>query len=168
MQKFLTSNIILLDMDVSVTFTLNGKQVTVKAPAAKSLLRTLREDLNITSVKPGCEAGECGACTVLMDGQAVTSCLVMISQVEGHQIVTAEGLIKDGQMDPLQQAFIEEGASQCGYCTPGFIMSAKGLLMEKPNPNENEILDAISGNICRCGAYPRIVNAIKKVGGEQR
>jgi len=87
--------------------------------------------------------------------------------VEGHQIVTAEGLIKDGQMDPLQQAFIEEGASQCGYCTPGFIMSAKGLLIEKPNPNENEILDAISGNICRCGAYPRIVNAIKKVGGEQ-
>lgn len=167
MQKFLTPKIILMDMDVSVTFTLNGKQVTVKAPAAKSLLRTLREDLGITSVKPGCEAGECGACTVLMDGKAVTSCLVMISQVEGHQIVTAEGLVKDGRLDPLQEAFVDEGASQCGYCTPGFIMSAKGLLLEKPNPNENEILEAIGGNICRCGAYPRIISAIKKVSGEQ-
>ncbi len=154
-------------MEVTVNFVLNGKQVSVKAPAAKSLLRTLREDLNITSVKPGCEAGECGACTVLMDGKAVTSCLVMISQVEGHQIITAEGLVKDGKLDPIQEAFVEEGASQCGYCTPGFVVSAKGLLLENPNPTENEILEAIGGNICRCGAYPRIVSAIKKVSGDQ-
>lgn len=149
-------------MEVEVSFVLNGRPVTVKAPPAKSLLRVLREDLGITSVKPGCEAGECGACTVLFDGKAVTSCLVMISQVEGHEVTTVEGLSKEGRLDPLQEKFIEEGALQCGYCTPGFIMSAKALLNENPNPSEEEILEAISGNICRCGAYPRIVSAIKR------
>ncbi len=150
-------------MEITVSFFLNGKRVTVTAPPAKSLLRVLREDLGVTSVKPGCEAGECGACTVLLDGQAVTSCLIMISQVEGKQITTAEGLERNGALDPIQEAFIEEGALQCGYCTPGFIMAAKGLLNENPNPTDEEILEGISGNICRCGAYPRIVSAIKKV-----
>ncbi|MGC8569394.1 MAG: (2Fe-2S)-binding protein [Nitrososphaeria archaeon] len=150
-------------MEITVSFFLNGKRVTVTAPPAKSLLRVLREDLGVTSVKPGCEAGECGACTVLLDGQAVTSCLVMISQVEGKQVITVEGLERNGALDPIQEAFIEEGALQCGYCTPGFIMAAKGLLNENPNPTDEEILEGISGNICRCGAYPRIVSAIKKV-----
>ncbi len=150
-------------MEITVSFYLNGKKVSVTAPPAKSLLRVLREDLGITSVKPGCEAGECGACTVLMDGKAVTSCLVMISQVEGKNIMTVEGLEKNGTLDPIQEAFIEEGALQCGYCTPGFIMAAKGLLNENPNPTDEEILEGISGNICRCGAYPRILSAIKKV-----
>ncbi|MFP3132681.1 MAG: 2Fe-2S iron-sulfur cluster binding domain-containing protein [Thaumarchaeota archaeon] len=150
-------------MEVTVSFNLNGKKVSVTAPPAKSLLRVLREDLGITSVKPGCEAGECGACSVLLDGQVVTSCLVMISQVEGKNVLTVEGLQKDGELDPLQKAFIEEGATQCGYCTPGFIIAAKGLLNENPNPTDEEILEGVSGNICRCGAYPRIFNAIKKV-----
>ncbi|MFP3213859.1 MAG: (2Fe-2S)-binding protein [Nitrososphaeria archaeon] len=150
-------------MEVTVSFNLNGKKVSVTAPPAKSLLRVLREDLGITSVKPGCEAGECGACSVLLDGQVVTSCLVMISQVEGKNVLTVEGLQKDGELDPLQKAFIEEGALQCGYCTPGFIIAAKGLLNENPNPTDEEILEGVSGNICRCGAYPRIFNAIKKV-----
>jgi len=150
-------------MEVTVSFNLNGKKVSVTAPPAKSLLRVLREDLGITSVKPGCEAGECGACSVLLDGQVVTSCLVMISQVEGKNVLTVEGLRKDGELDPLQKAFIEEGATQCGYCTPGFIIAAKGLLNENPNPTDEEILEGVSGNICRCGAYPRIFNAIKKV-----
>ncbi|MGC8599514.1 MAG: (2Fe-2S)-binding protein [Nitrososphaeria archaeon] len=150
-------------MEVNVSFNLNGKKVSVTAPPAKSLLRVLREDLGITSVKPGCEAGECGACSVLLDGQVVTSCLVMISQVDGKNVVTVEGLQKDGELDPLQKSFIDEGATQCGYCTPGFIISAKGLLNENPNPTDEEILEGVSGNICRCGAYPRIFNAIKKV-----
>ncbi len=146
-----------------MSFYLNGKKVSVTVPPAKSLLRVLREDLGITSVKPGCEAGECGACSVLLDGQVVTSCLVMISQVEGKSVITVEGLEKDGELDPLQKAFVEEGATQCGYCTPGFIISAKALLNENPNPTDEEILEGVSGNICRCGAYPRIYNAIKKV-----
>ncbi len=150
-------------MEVNVSFNLNGKKVSVTAPPAKSLLRVLREDLGITSVKPGCEAGECGACSVLLDGQVVTSCLVMISQVDGKNVITVEGLQKDGELDPLQKSFIDEGATQCGYCTPGFIISAKGLLNENPNPTDEEILEGVSGNICRCGAYPRIFNAIKKV-----
>ncbi|MFP3222201.1 MAG: (2Fe-2S)-binding protein [Nitrososphaeria archaeon] len=150
-------------MEVNVSFNLNGKKVSVTAPPAKSLLRVLREDLGITSVKPGCEAGECGACSVLLDGQVVTSCLVMISQVDGKNVVTVEGLQKDGELDPLQKSFIDEGATQCGYCTPGFIIAAKGLLNENPNPTDEEILEGVSGNICRCGAYPRIFNAIKKV-----
>ena len=150
-------------MEVTVTFNLNGKKVSVTAPPAKSLLRVLREDLGITSVKPGCEAGECGACSVILDGQVVTSCLVMISQVDGKNVVTVEGLQKDGELDPLQKSFIDEGATQCGYCTPGFIIAAKGLLNENPNPTDEEILEGVSGNICRCGAYPRIFNAIKKV-----
>ncbi|MFP3261741.1 MAG: (2Fe-2S)-binding protein [Nitrososphaeria archaeon] len=150
-------------MEVNVSFNLNGKKVSVTAPPAKSLLRVLREDLGITSVKPGCEAGECGACSVILDGQVVTSCLVMISQVDGKNVVTVEGLQKDGELDPLQKSFIDEGATQCGYCTPGFIIAAKGLLNENPNPTDEEILEGVSGNICRCGAYPRIFNAIKKV-----
>ncbi|MFP3130659.1 MAG: (2Fe-2S)-binding protein [Nitrososphaeria archaeon] len=150
-------------MEINVSFNLNGKKVSVTAPPAKSLLRVLREDLGITSVKPGCEAGECGACSVILDGQVVTSCLVMISQVDGKNVVTVEGLQKDGELDPLQKSFIDEGATQCGYCTPGFIIAAKGLLNENPNPTDEEILEGVSGNICRCGAYPRIFNAIKKV-----
>jgi len=150
-------------MEVNVSFNLNGKKVSVTAPPTKSLLRVLREDLGITSVKPGCEAGECGACSVLLDGQVVTSCLVMISQVDGKNVITVEGLQKDGELDPLEKSFIDEGATQCGYCTPGFIIAAKGLLNENPNPTDEEILEGVSGNICRCGAYPRIFNAIKKV-----
>ncbi len=149
-------------MEVNVSFYLNGKKVNVTAPPAKSLLRVLREDLGITSVKPGCEAGECGACSVLLDGQVVTSCLVMISQVEGKNVTTVEGLEKDGELDPLQKAFIDEGATQCGYCTPGFIIAAKALLNDNPNPSDQDILEGLSGNICRCGAYPRIYNAVKK------
>ncbi len=146
-------------MEKSISFVVNGKRVTVTVPPAKSLLRVLREDLGLTGTKPGCEAGECGACTVLLDGRPVASCLVLISQVEGHEVVTIEGLAKNGRLHPLQRTFIEEGAVQCGYCTPGFIMAALPLLKGE------DVREGISGNICRCGSYLRVEEAIRRARG---
>ena len=127
-----------------------------------TLLDVLREELRISSVKRGCEVGECGACTVLIDGKPVNSCLILAPKVEGRSILTVEGLTRNDELHPLQESFIEEFALQCGYCTPGVLLTAKALLDLKPSPTIEEIKEALSGNICRCGAYQEIINAILK------
>lgn len=147
---------------VEVEFTLNGKKQKVTVPPRLTLLEVIREHLGLTGSKRGCDKGECGACTVLLDGQAVLACLTLISQVEGREVTTIEGLAKDGQLDPLQEAFVEEGAIQCGYCTPGMILSAKALLLKNPTPDEEEIKTAIAGNLCRCTGYVKIIKAVEK------
>ncbi len=147
-------------------FTLNGETVNVEVDAQWTLLYLLREVLELTGTKEGCGYGECGACTVIIDGQAVNSCLYPVMEAEGRTITTIEGLAsKDGQLHPLQAAFISEGAVQCGFCTPGMIMSAKALLDSKDKPTEEEIKDAIAGNLCRCTGYVKIIDAIKSVAG---
>ena len=134
----------------------------VSVPPAKTLLRLLREEFDLTGSKPGCEAGECGACTVLLDGFPVTSCMVLTAQVEGRQITTVEGLSKSGRVDPIVKALVEEGAVQCGYCIPGFVVAAKGLVKEVSHPTRKMIHVGLSGNVCRCGGYSKIVDAIAK------
>jgi aerobic carbon-monoxide dehydrogenase small subunit len=124
------------------------------------LIDTLRDQLRLTSVKEGCGEGECGACTVLMDGEAVNACLVLTYQARGKSILTVEGLSAEGTLDPLQKAFIHNGAIQCGYCTPGMIMAAKALLLKNPSPQESEIREAVAGNLCRCTGYVNILRAI--------
>ncbi len=147
-------------------FTLNGETVNVEVDAQWTLLYLLREVLELTGTKEGCGYGECGACTVIIDGQAVNSCLYPVMEAEGRTITTIEGLAsKDGQLHPLQAAFISEGAVQCGFCTPGMIMSAKALLDSKDKPTDEEIKDAIAGNLCRCTGYVKIIDAIKSVAG---
>ena len=141
--------------------TINGEKVEKEADPCKRLLDFLRDDCGLTGVKEGCSEGECGACTVLLDQKAVTSCTVFTGQVMGKEIITIEGLEKDGELDVLQKAFIDAGAVQCGYCTPGMIMTAYALLEEKENPGDEEIRMAISGNLCRCTGYQKIVNAVK-------
>lgn len=149
---------------IKIEMTVNGREYQLEVEEDKRLLDVLREDLKLTGVKEGCSEGECGACTVIMDGMAVNSCLVMAFQAHKSNIVTIEGLEKDGKLDPIQQSFIDNGAIQCGYCTPGFIMSAKALLDKVENPTREEIKEAISGNLCRCTGYNKIVEAIEKVG----
>jgi carbon-monoxide dehydrogenase small subunit len=150
-----------------VTFGVNGKQVVVDSLPNRTLLDVLREDLGLTGVKDACGGeGECGACTVIMDGKSVNSCMVFIGQVEGCSIETIEGLAKDGELHPLQRAFAEAGAVQCGYCTPGAIMSAKALLQENPHPSDEEIREGLSGNLCRCTGYVKMVEAVRRAAGE--
>jgi len=149
-----------------LTFTLNGELVQALTDDNETLLDFLRNDRNLTGTKKGCEEGECGACTVLIDDDPVTSCLILAREVEGKNVTTIEGLGKDGKLDPLQQAFIDKWALQCGYCTPGMIMSAKALLDHNPHPSEHEIRDAIAGNLCRCTGYAKIVEAIDSVAKE--
>lgn len=155
-------------MKHEVSFIVNGQSYSVCVEPNKSLLSVLREDLYLTGTKEGCNVGECGACTVIMNGKAVNSCLIPAVECAGAEIMTVEGLMKeDGSLDPLQQAFIDLGAVQCGFCTPGMLMSAKALLMQNPHPTEEEIKTAIEGNICRCTGYLPIVRAIKKVAAEE-
>ena len=144
----------------TIRFTLNGSQVTAETEPAVRLLDLLRNTFHLTGTKEGCGQGECGACTVIMDGQAVNSCLVLAGQLEGSEVLTIEGLEKDGVLDVVQEAFVEEGAIQCGYCTPGMIMSVKALLMRVPNPTTEEIKEAIEGNICRCTGFHKILEAV--------
>jgi len=151
-------------MKKEITFTLNNEKVIVEVDPKWTLLYLLREVLEMTGTKEGCGYGECGACTVIIDGQAVNSCLYPVMEAEGRQIVTIEGLMtKDGDLDPLQKAFVDQGAVQCGFCIPGMIMSSKALLDEKEKPTEDEIKESIEGNLCRCTGYVKIIDAIKTV-----
>lgn len=148
-----------------ISFTINDVATEVEVNPTMRLLDVIRDVLNLTGTKEGCSEGECGACTVLVDGKPVNSCLVLIGQVQGKSVTTIEGLSKGKELHPLQKAFIEEGAIQCGYCTPGMILSAKALLDENPNPTEEDIRRSISGNLCRCTGYQKIVRAIQVASG---
>jgi carbon-monoxide dehydrogenase small subunit len=150
------------DMKTLISLVVNGESVESAVDPNVTLLQFLREDLGLTGTKHGCGLGDCGACTVIMDGQPVNSCLVLAVQANGREILTIEGLAENGKLHPIQQAFVEKGAIQCGFCTPGMILSAKALLAEKPKPTEQEIRMAISGNLCRCTGYQKIVEAIQE------
>ena len=151
-----------------VTFILNGQPVSKDLDPSRRLIDVLREDFLLTGVKEGCGEGECGSCTILMDGLPVHACMVLAGQLDGHRLLTIEGLSASGELDILQQAFIEKNAVHCGFCTPGMIMAAKGLLMQNPDPTEEEIRTAISGNICRCSDYRQIVMAVKDAAARLR
>lgn len=146
---------------ISINFKINGKDVSVMTDPSKTLLDLIREDLMLTGTKRGCEIGECGSCTIIFNGKTVNSCMILATQAEGSSIITIEGLAKPGKLHPIQQAFIEKGAVQCGYCTPGMILSAKVLLDENPSPTKEDIRTTIAGNICRCTGYRQIVEAIE-------
>jgi carbon-monoxide dehydrogenase small subunit len=145
---------------------LNGEEVTMHIEPDALLADVLREHLGFTGTKEACGEGECGACTVLLDGRPVTSCLVPALKAQGREVGTVEGLSSGGELHPLQKSFIEHGAVQCGYCTPGMLMSAKALLDRNPHPTDEEIKEAISGNLCRCTGYVKIVEAIKAVSSD--
>ena len=148
----------------------NGAKRPIEADEARSLLSVLRDDLALTGCKYGCGEGQCGACTVLLDGKAIRSCITPVGDCQGKQIATIEGLEQDGKLHPLQEAFLETGAMQCGYCTAGMIMSGVSLLGANPNPSPTEIAHSMQGNICRCGTYSRIVQAVRQAaekGGRQ-
>ncbi len=145
-----------------IRFKLNGEWVEVDVEPNELLINVLREKLHLTGTKYGCGIGECGACTVLVNGEPVLSCLTLAVDVDGKEVVTIEGLARNGELTPVQKAFIEEGAIQCGYCTPGLIMVAEALLRENPNPTEEEIREHLRGNLCRCTGYVNVVKAILK------
>jgi aerobic-type carbon monoxide dehydrogenase small subunit (CoxS/CutS family) len=146
----------------TISFTLNGRAYQLEVPANRTLLDLIREDLGFTGTKRGCEIGQCGACTVLLDGVAVNSCLVMAPQAHGKKITTVEGLMENGKLHPLQEAFLDNDAVHCGFCSPGMLMSALALFNATPNPTDEEIKIAISGNLCRCTGYWPILNAMKQ------
>ena len=148
-----------------VRFRLNGKQVDVRAPAMKRLLDVLREDCGLTGTKEGCGEGECGACTVLLDGQAVKSCSLLAVQAQGCRVTTVEGLAQGEALHPLQQAFMDSHGLQCGFCTPGMMMTAACLLASTAQPTEAEIVHALEGNLCRCTGYVNIVAAVRQAAG---
>jgi carbon-monoxide dehydrogenase small subunit len=145
----------------AISLTVNGVTEQAEVPSNMVLLTLLREGLGLTGAKNGCAAGECGACTVLMNGEPVNSCLVLAVETNGSEIITVEGLAEDGRLDPLQKAMIEASGTQCGYCTPGVLISARALLDRSPSPSDDEIKDALRGNLCRCTGYVRIVDSIK-------
>lgn len=143
-----------------ISLTVNGEPVEAAVEPNTTLLKFLREDLGLTGSKHGCGLGDCGACTVIMDGAPVNSCLVLAVQAHGREVLTIEGLAVHGKLHPIQQAFVDKGAIQCGFCSPGMILSAKALLDDNPKPTETEIRTAVSGNLCRCTGYQKIVEAI--------
>ena len=153
-------------MQSRVTFFLNDDPVELYVDANKTMLNIIRDELCYTGTKEGCGAGECGACTVIVDGKPVNACLVLAPEMDGMHITTVEGLSKNGELSPLQKSFVEHAALQCGFCTPGFVMSATALLMENPTPTRDEIKRAISGNLCRCTGYIRIIEAIEDVAAQ--
>ena len=150
-----------------LTFYVNERKVCLDTEPDRRLIDILREDLGLTGTKEGCGEGECGACTVIVDGEAAHACLTLAIQLENSHVTTIEGLEEDGRLSSLQRAFVEEGAIQCGFCTPGMIMSARALLLHNPHPTEEEIRRALAGNICRCSGYEQIVRAVKRGAGEE-
>jgi carbon-monoxide dehydrogenase small subunit len=150
-----------------ITLTVNGELEQVTLPSNMTLMRLLRESLALTGTKNGCSAGECGACTVLLNGEPVNSCMVLAVECEGAQIVTVEGLAGDKQLDPVQEAIVQGGGVQCGFCTPGILISARALLDRNPDPDEAEIAAALVGNLCRCTGYIRIIASVKEAARMQ-
>ena len=148
-----------------VMFTVNGERREADAWAGESLLTTLRDRLELPGSKNACEQGECGSCSVLLDGELVCSCLVLAAQAEGHDVVTIEGLAGDGELHSVQRAFAERGAVQCGFCTPGLVVAAADLLRRVPDPSDDEIREALSGNLCRCTGYQKILDAVHEAAG---
>jgi carbon-monoxide dehydrogenase small subunit len=151
-------------MDVKVTLTVNEKKHTISTDPQRSLLDVLREDLHLTGTKYGCGEGRCGACTILMDGERILSCVTPVAQADKKSITTIEGLARGESLHPVQQAFLAEGAMQCGYCTPGMIMTAVALLEKNPNPTDEQISTAMNVNLCRCNGYTKILNAVRRAG----
>jgi carbon-monoxide dehydrogenase small subunit len=152
-----------------VRFWVNGEPREIEVDPSATLLHVLREELFLTGTKRGCDSGECGACTVILDGKAVNSCLVLAAELDGHEVLTIEGLSSDsGDLHPLQKAFIDKGAVQCGFCTPGMIMTAKALLDKNPDPTKQEVKDALCGSLCRCTGYAKIVDAVVAGAAELR
>lgn len=149
-----------------ITLKVNDLEYDLVIQVNRTLTQVLRENLRLTGTKQGCSLGDCGSCTVLMDGQPVNSCLVLAVEAEGHEILTIEGLSEEGKLHPIQQAFVEHGSIQCGFCSPGMILSAKALLDKNPTPAKSEIREAISGNLCRCTGYQKIVDAIQAVANK--
>ena len=150
-----------------INITVNGEREQLVVPSNMTLLQMLRESLALTGTKNGCSAGECGACTVLFNGEPVNSCMVLAAECEGAEIITVEGLAQDKELDPIQEAIIQKGAVQCGFCTPGILISARALLDRNPNPSEAEIRAAMVGNLCRCTGYMRIVEGVKEAARMQ-
>jgi carbon-monoxide dehydrogenase small subunit len=148
-------------MKVLLSLRVNGETHEVLAPVHKTLLEVLREEMGLTGTKHGCELGECGTCTVLIDGRPVLSCLALPIECQGQEIVTVEGMAQGGRLHPLQQAFAELGAAQCGYCTPGILLTAQALLTETSNPTRDQIKEALAGNLCRCTGYTKILDAVE-------
>lgn len=148
-----------------ISITINGELDQVVVPSNMTLMQMLRESLALTGTKNGCSAGECGACTVLLNGEPVNSCMVLAVECDGAKILTVEGLAGDKRLDPIQEAIIEAGGVQCGFCTPGILISSRALLNRNPNPSDEEIREALVGNLCRCTGYQRIVEAVKKAAG---
>ena len=149
-------------------FILNGEEVEVAFAPHKTLLEVLREDLALTGTKHGCELGECGVCTVLIDGQPILSCLALGLDMEGREVMTIEGMAAESRLHPLQETFADLGAAQCGYCTPGFLLTAKELLEKNPNPDREEIKEALAGNLCRCTGYIKIYEAVELAAARMR
>jgi aerobic carbon-monoxide dehydrogenase small subunit len=150
---------------VKITLRVNGEQREADVWEGESLLFALREGLGLPGSKNACEQGECGSCSVVLDGELVCSCLVLAAQADGHDVVTVEGLAQDGQLHPVQEAFAETGAVQCGFCTPGLIVATVDLLARNPDPNDDEIREALSGNLCRCTGYAKIFDAVRLAAG---
>ncbi len=151
-----------------LTLDVNGERTEILVPVHKTLLEVLREDMQLTGTKHGCELGECGTCTVLVEGKPELSCLLLPVQLQGRAITTIEGLAHGSELHPLQQAFAELGAAQCGYCTPGILLSARSLLEENPDPSRDAIREALAGNLCRCTGYTKIVDAVELAAGRMR
>ena len=150
---------------MAVHYTINGRRHEAYIEPNRTLLEVVRDELRLTGAKEGCGTGDCGACSMIVNGKLVTSCLMLAPQAEGAEILTIEGLAQDGQLHPVQEAFIEQGAVQCGFCIPGMILAGKALLDENPRPSQQEIREAIAGNLCRCTGYTRIVEAIAAAAG---
>ena len=153
---------------MTIRFVLNGNAVQIEAPADRRVVDLLRKDLGLTGTKEGCGGGECGACTILVDGESRLSCLMLAAQLEGRRITTIEGMAQNGVLHPIQEAFVRCGAVQCGFCTPGMILSASDLLSRNPEPGREEIRNGLSGNLCRCTGYAKIVDAVEEAAAELR